>query len=311
MAILPPTPENLATAVRALRSGQLVGMPTETVYGIAALASDPVAVARTFAAKRRPSDNPLIVHLADAGQLAEVTRAVPPAASALAAAFWPGPLTLVLKKQPHVLDAVTAGLDSVAVRVPDHAVARALLAAVGAPLSAPSANTFMHLSPTTAQDIEPELLRELACVLDGGPCRVGLESTVVDCTGEFATVLRPGGIPRAELSAALGRELPLAAAVARGPRNAPGLYARHYAPRTRLELVDALAADDVGLTIGHAAGPRQIAMPRDPLAYGASLYRVLHALDALGAAVLRVERPPTDAAWEAVWDRLRKAATPA
>lgn len=307
MAILPPTDEAIAFAAAALRRGELVGMPTETVYGLAALASDPAAVARTFAAKRRPSDNPLIVHLASAGDLPLVAREVPPAARALAAAFWPGPLTLVLPRQPHVLDAVTAGLDTVAVRVPDHNIALALLRAVGAPLSAPSANTFMRLSPTTAADIEPELQRELACTLDGGPCRIGLESTVVDCVGGVR-VLRPGGVPREAIAQALGCEVPLATASGDGPRSAPGMYARHYSPRTKLRLADALGIEDAGLCFGPAKNARQVTMPGDPESYGASLYRVLHALDALGAPELVVQRPPAGSAWEAVADRLRKAA---
>ncbi|MFM1873139.1 MAG: hypothetical protein RL398_2561 [Planctomycetota bacterium] len=307
MTILPPTDANVAAAAAALRQGGLVGMPTETVYGLAALAEDPVAVARVFAAKRRPGDNPLIVHLADADDLPRVAREVSPAARQLAAAFWPGPLTLVLPKQPSVLAAVTAGLDSVAVRVPDHPVARQLLREVGAPLCAPSANTFMHLSPTTASDIEPELQAAVACVLDGGPCRIGLESTVVDCTGE-PRVLRPGGVPRAALAAVLGREVPLVGKAAAGARPAPGMYARHYAPRTPLRLVDRLDAEAAGLTFGAVTNAKQVAMPRDPEAYAASLYRVLHALDALSTAELQVERPPADVAWEAVADRLRKAA---
>ncbi len=308
VAIREPTDRNLALAAMALRGGQLVGMPTETVYGIAALASDPVAVARTFAAKRRPSDNPLIVHLADRADLPRVARTVPPAAAQLAAAFWPGPLTLVLPRQPTVLEAVTAGLDTVAVRVPAHPVAQRLLARVGEPLTAPSANTFMHLSPTTAQDIEPELLAQLAIVLDGGPCRVGIESTVVDCVGE-PRVLRPGGVPRAALAQLLGHDVPLAPPGAPpGPRPAPGMYARHYAPTTPLRLVDRLGPDDTGLTFGPPAGPRQVQMPADPEGYGASLYRVLHALDALAAPAILVEQPPATATWEAVLDRLRKAA---
>lgn len=310
MAILPPTDEAIAFAAAALRRGELVGMPTETVYGLAALASDPAAVARTFAQKRRPSDNPLIVHLASASDLPAVARSVPPAAATLAAAFWPGPLTLVLPRQPHVLAAVTGGLDTVAVRVPDHNVALSLLRAVGAPVSAPSANTFMHLSPTTAADIEPELQGALACTLDGGPCRIGLESTVVDCSGGGPVrVLRPGGVAREAIARVLGVDVPLAAPVAAGARAAPGMYARHYAPRTPLRLAEALGPADAGLCLCAPQNPRQVRMPDDPESYGAALYRVLHALDELGARELVVQRPPAGGAWEAVADRLRKAAT--
>jgi len=307
MPILPPTRETIAAAAEALRRGLLVGMPTETVYGIAALAHDPVAVARTFAAKRRPGDNPLIVHLAGADELPRVAREVPAAARQLATAFWPGPLTLVLRRRPTVLDCVTAGLDTVAVRVPDHAVARELLAAVGEPLSAPSANTFMHLSPTTAADIEPELRQQLAMVLDGGPCRVGLESTVVDCTGT-PRVLRPGGVSRAELEAVLGQPVPLLGGDDRGPRASPGRYTRHYAPVTPLRLAATLAPGDTGLTFAAPSGPQQVQMPREPSAYGAALYRVLHALDAVAATAIVVQEPPAEPAWEAVRDRLAKAA---
>lgn len=283
MAIVPPDAVHLAAAARALRASRLVGMPTETVYGVAAIASDPIAVARTFAAKGRPGDNPLIVHLADAADLPRVAREIPAAARRLADAFWPGPLTLVLPRQPHVLDAVTAGLDTVAVRVPDHPVALALLREVGEPLSAPSANPFMRLSPTTAQDIDPDLAGRLALVLDGGPCRIGLESTVVDCTGE-PRVLRPGGVDRAAIEAALGHPVPLVPVERdHGAKPAPGRYARHYAPRTPLRLVPALGATDTGLVFGRAAAGSQIEMPDDPVAYGALLYRVLHALDALDA----------------------------
>jgi len=206
---------------------------------------------------------------------------------------------------------VTAGRDTVAVRVPAHAVAQRLLAAVGEPLSAPSANTFQQLSATTAVDIEPELAAQLALVLDGGACAVGLESTVVDCTGALR-VLRPGGVPRAELERVLGAPVPLAGDGGgdEGPRASPGRYVRHYAPRTPLVIADTLAVDDAGLTFGEARGSRQVRMPRDPVGYGASLYRVLHALDALGAERIVVERPPDEPAWEAVHDRLRKAIAP-
>ena len=309
MPIVPPHAANLAAAVAALRASQLVGMPTETVYGVAAIAGDAVAVARTFAAKQRPGDNPLIVHLAGAEELHRVAREVSAAARRLAAMFWPGPLTLVLPRQPHVLPAVTAGLDTVAVRVPAHPVALDLLRAVGEPLSAPSANTFQQLSPTTAADIEPELLQRLALVLDGGACTVGIESTVVDCTGA-PRVLRPGGIPRAAIEAALGIAVPLAGGEATGARHAPGLYARHYAPRTPVAIAASLAATDVGLTFAAPAGTRQIEMPDEPAAYAASLYRVLHALDQLGAERIVVQAVPGDRAWEAVRDRLQKAAAP-
>lgn len=305
--LLPADVAGVAEAARLLRAGGLVAFGTETVFGLGADATNDRAVAGIFAAKGRPHFNPLICHY-DRAEAVFAHVEADGRARALAEAFWPGPLTLVLPRQPHMLDAVTAGLDTVAVRVPDHNIALALLRAVGAPLSAPSANTFMRLSPTRAQDIEPELQRQLACTLDGGPCRIGLESTVVDCAGA-PRVLRPGGVPREALARALGCDVPLAVAVpAGGPRAAPGMYARHYAPRTPLRLAAALGPDDAGLCFGAPANARQVAMPADPESYGASLYRVLHALDALGARELVVQAPPADLAWEAVADRLRKAA---
>jgi L-threonylcarbamoyladenylate synthase len=304
MRILPPSPESVAEAAAALRRGELVGMPTETVYGIAALALDPVAVARTFEVKGRPAENPLIVHVASPADVPGVAREFPEEARRLAERFWPGPLTLVLPKRERVPAAVTAGLDTVAVRVPDHPVAQALLAAVGAPVSAPSANVFMGLSPTRPEDIAPEIAKRLAMILDGGPSPVGLESTVVDCTGPIR-ILRPGGVTRADVEAALGRRLSESAPPTQ--RRSPGLYARHYAPRTPLRVVERLLPHQPGLTLAAPASSAQRLMPPDPVLYGAQLYATLHALDQEGHAEIFVEAPPEAPEWEAVWDRLRKA----
>lgn len=304
MTILPPTPENIARAGEALRRGELVGMPTETVYGLAANALDPDAVARTFAAKGRPSDNPLIVHLASVEDVLSVAAAFPPAARRLAERFWPGPLTLVLPRRPEIPDIVTAGLDTVAVRVPGHAVARALIAAAGCPVSAPSANLFTRLSPTRAEDIDPALGPYLAMVLDGGPCEVGLESTVLDAQTDVIRLLRPGQLDRAVLEAALGAPI-----LARDEtvKRSPGMHPRHYAPRTRVELVDRLSPTDHGITFGPPAHPGQVQLPPEPQAYGAALYATLHQLDRAGRNLLKIERPPQTEVWEAVWDRLRRA----
>jgi L-threonylcarbamoyladenylate synthase len=304
LRILPPSPGNLAEAAEAIRNGELVGMPTETVYGVAADALNPDAVRRTFAAKGRPADNPLIVHLADVGEVERVARDFPPAARQLAAAFWPGPLTLVLAKRPEVPDVVTAGLDSVAVRVPAHPVAEALIRASGCPISAPSANPFMGLSPTRAEDVDPALAAHLALVLDGGPCDVGLESTVVDARTDVVRLLRPGRISREQLEAALGtpvheRDETL--------KRSPGLYARHYAPRTPVRLAETLAPNEAGITFEAPANPNQIRLPREPVTYGAALYATLHDLDRRHLPEIVVAAPPADPTWEAVWDRLRKA----
>lgn len=306
MRILPPTPESIAEAAEALRNGALVGMPTETVYGIAAVATNEDAVRRTFEVKGRPADNPLIVHLADFRQLEMVAADVPLVALRLAERFWPGPLTLVLPKQPHVPDVTTGGLATVAVRIPAHPVALRLISAVGTPLSAPSANPFMGLSPTRAEHLDAALGDRLALVLDGGACTVGVESTVVDCTGEEPLILRPGGITTLDLEDALGQRVHRRQG---GERSSPGMYARHYAPRTPIVLVDALGASDSGITLDSAAHEGQIALPRDPVAYAVSLYAALHQLDALGLPTIYVQRPPESPEWEAVWDRLSKAAT--
>ncbi|MFZ4506957.1 MAG: L-threonylcarbamoyladenylate synthase [Fimbriimonas sp.] len=292
-------------AAEILRRGGLVGMPTETVYGIAAIASNREAVRRTFAVKGRPVENPLIVHLADVDQVPLVSREFPDSARLLADAFWPGPLTLVLWKQLSVLAEVTGGLDTVAVRIPNHPVALGLIRAAGEPLSAPSANSFMHLSPTQADHIEPELASKLDCVLDGGPCEVGLESTVVDCTGE-PRILRPGGISREAIEAVLGH--PLGSSES-SERRAPGQYPRHYAPKTPLRLVDELTPGTAGLTFFAEAGPYQLRMPDSPVAYGVRLYAALHELDQGGFPEIQVETPPNTPEWEAVWDRLKKAAS--
>jgi L-threonylcarbamoyladenylate synthase len=302
--ILEPNRKNLEACAAALRRGELVGMPTETVYGIAADALNPAAVRRIFALKGRPSENPLIVHLASPYDLDRVS--VPtPQAEKLGVAFWPGPLTLVLPRRPEVPDEVTAGLDSVGVRVPAHPVARELLSLVGTPIAAPSANLFMGLSPTRAEDLSPRIRDGLFAILDGGPSEVGLESTVLDLTTDPPSLLRPGAVPRELLERLIG---PLAKARARGHRS-PGLYPRHYAPNRPLRLVDAIEREASGLTFGKACRPRQIQMPPDPATYGKVLYAALHTLDRQCPEEIQVESPPRTPEWEAVWDRLSRAAT--
>ncbi len=315
------TRENIDRAAALLQVGGLVAFPTETVYGLGASARDPAAVARVFAAKGRPADHPLIVHLGAAGLLEQWARTVPEAARRLAQAFWPGPLTLVLPRRPEVPDAITGGQDSVALRVPAHPVALALLHAAG-PLVAPSANRFGHVSPTTAAHVLDELGGAVDLILDGGPCAVGVESSIVGLLGDAPVLLRPGGVSPARLEAVLGRPLALPES-AGGPR-VPGALASHYAPATPLEVLPAgmlaaragemfrsglqVAVLTLGESAGFPAGSRLEPMPADAPGYARALYATLRRLDAAGYHVLLAEAPPDTADWLAVRDRLARAA---
>ena len=301
-------------AVAALRRGEVIGLPTETVYGLAADASNAVAVARVFALKGRPADHPLIVHLGDVALLEAWAREVPAAARTLAARFWPGPLTLVLPRAAPVLDAVTGGQDTVALRMPAHPLARAVLQAFGGGLAAPSANRFGRISPTRPEHVRAEFGEAVPCILDGGPCAVGIESTIVDLSGAVPRILRPGAITRAMLEAALGASVAEGAASS-SPRVSGALPA-HYAPATPLELLDGAAlrarlrepgvlALTHGIGIGIAAGLR---LPADAAGYAQGLYAALRELDSRGARRLLVEVPPDDPAWAGVRDRLQRAA---
>lgn len=312
-------PEAIAEAATCLRAGGVVAFPTETVYGLGADALNVEAVRRVFAIKGRPADHPLIVHLADAAWLDDWARDVPEAARALARAFWPGPLTLVLPRQPHVLDAVTGGQDSVALRVPDHALARRLITAAGA-LVAPSSNRFGRVSPTTAAHVADELGGAVDLILDGGPCAVGVESTIVSLLTDPPVLLRPGGIAPEQIEAVL--QAPVARQGA-GVR-APGLLPAHYVPSTPIEIVEparlaaraaSLAAAGLRVAVlerGNAAALPQaverVAMPRVADAYARALYATLRACDAQGFDRLLVEQPPDGSAWLAVRDRLGRAA---
>lgn len=304
MRILRATIPNIKAAAKAIQEGKLVIMPTETVYGIACDACNVDAVRKVYEVKERPAENPLIVHISSLDQIEEIVSEFPDSAQRLADRFWPGPLTLVLPKNDRVPPEVTAGLNSVAVRMPAHPVALSLIRHAGRPVAAPSANIFMQLSPTRIDHLDPRLADLVEIALDGGPAKVGVESTVVDCTGDGVRVLRPGGISRSDLQAALGA--PLISAPPGGPRRSPGMYARHYAPHARVELVDKVPAGKPGLTFD-AASDAQIKMPEDARAYGASLYDALHRLDRQGPDVIYVQRPPSEPEWEAVLDRLVKA----
>jgi L-threonylcarbamoyladenylate synthase len=301
-----PSPQNIQLAAEILLDGGLVVMPTETVYGIAADATNAEAVRRIFEAKERPADNPLIIHISDFIQLEDVVGEWNDAADVLANRFWPGPLTLILKKSEMIPSEVTGGLDTVAVRMPAHPVALELIEVAGVPVAAPSANRFMHLSPTRAEHVAPEIAAKIGMILDGGPCMVGLESTVVDVTMDPPKILRPGGVSRGDIQAALGQPLGL---LPPSPiRRSPGMYSRHYAPKSPLKLVDSAGEGATALVMSEPRSERQIKMPNDPRAYASVLYESLHKLDSYGPDEIEVECPPDEPEWEAVLDRLRKAA---
>ena len=305
-------------AVAALRRGEAIGLPTETVYGLAADAGNADAVRSIFALKGRPADHPLIVHLADATQLAQWACAIPESALLLAEAFWPGPLTMILKKRDDVPSVVTGGQDSIGLRCPAHPVALAVLNAFGGGLAAPSGNRFGHVSPTTAQHVRDEFGAAVPIVLDGGDCEVGIESTIVDLSGTQPRLLRPGRISRAELEAVIGHIE--AGANSESPR-ASGMLEKHYAPRTATQLLsrtqaiasareqDALGKRVVLLALGALPEVCEgIALPADPAGYAHGLYAALRELDARHAHLIVIERPPSDDAWIAVLDRLRRSA---
>lgn len=323
MPVLPGSdPDALARAARRLAEGGLVAFPTETVYGLGARADDDAAVAGIFAAKGRPSDHPLIVHVVDAAAADAFCSDPGPVARRLMARFWPGPLTLILPRRPGVAGAAAGGQDSIGLRCPAHPLAHALLQAAAregvAGVAAPSANRFGRISPTRAAHVHDEF-GDALLVLDGGDCPVGIESTIVDCTRMPPALLRPGGVVRTEIEAVLGA--PLAAPDAGRPR-ASGTLESHYAPQARLRLFDAaamreaLAAEKMLHTVavysrslpsapGSAAFHR---MPDTAEAAAHELFAVLRELDASGATAIWVERPPAGPSWDGVEDRLRRAA---
>ncbi len=332
--------DDLALALRLLRAGELVAFPTETVYGLGADAANPVAVARIFAAKGRPADHPLIVHLPGAGHLDRWARDIPAVAWELAEAFWPGPLTLILKRAPGVPDAVTGGQDTVGVRVPAHPLALALLRAYaqawgGAEgmagmcgIAAPSANRFGRISPTRAAHVREELGDAVALVLDGGPCPVGIESTILDLSRDDPyppRLLRPGHVSPEQIETVLGvlPEIAIGRAGQDTPRVSGSLDA-HYAPATPMRVVAAQrlpglldALRDSGrrcAVLCHSRPPPVGAphlrrmLPAEPEAYARGLYAMLRELDSAGVDLIVVEDIPAGPAWTAVADRLRRAA---
>ncbi len=310
-----------AAAARALAEGGLVAFPTETVYGLGADAANARAVARLFAAKDRPSFNPLISHVADLAQARRLAR-FDPAAARLAAAFWPGPLTLVLPKSDDcpVSELATAGLDTIAVRMPDHPVAREILAAFAGPVVAPSANRSGRLSPTSAAHVLADLEGRIDLLIDGGPTQVGIESTVVACLDATAFLLRPGGLPRSRIEALLGFELtdPPQADAGASPA-APGMLGSHYAPKARLRLEaravepgEALLAFGPALASGaeHAAAVLNLSPAGDLVEAAANLFSHLRALDVAGVASIAAMPVPHADIGEAINDRLARAAAP-
>ncbi|WP_019429709.1 L-threonylcarbamoyladenylate synthase [Limnohabitans sp. Rim47] len=320
----------IAQAAQALQGGQLVGLPTETVYGLAANATDDAAVARIFVAKGRPADHPLIVHVASADQVPVFAAQVPDFAQRLIQAFWPGPLTLILPRQPGVATASAGGQDSIGLRCPSHPVAQALLKAglaLGVQgVSAPSANRFGRVSPTTAVHVQSELGPDLL-ILDGGECEVGIESTIVDCTRGEPVLLRPGHITRPQIEAACARALRDKDALAQAAPRASGTLESHYAPRAKVRL---MSAQDIAAKLqalgphAHNLGVWSAVRPDDGAGLGAgvvwraqpqmaeeaahALFSVLRDLDARGVQQIWVQLPPDTPDWEGVRDRLQRAA---
>ncbi len=314
----------VAIAVEVLSEGGLVALPTETVYGLAADADNELAVRRIFAVKGRPATHPLIVHIPSAQHLSSWAREIPEEARKLADAFWPGPLTLVLKKQPRVSHAVTGGQDTVALRVPAHPLAQRVLQTFGGGLAAPSANRFGRVSPTTAEHVRADLGNDVDYVLDGGPCDIGVESTIVDLSGQAGppTVLRPGGLGVERIAAVLGRELPVRES---SEVRVSGSLPSHYAPRAGLLLVgpDEVASRAAALK-AHGQkvavlAPEGVAtpgdegvfrLPADPDGYARGLYARLREIDGQGYDVIVAAPPEAVGVGTAVWDRLRRAAAP-
>ncbi|MBA4742779.1 MAG: threonylcarbamoyl-AMP synthase [Azoarcus sp.] len=294
-------------------------MPTETVYGLAADALDADAVRAIFAAKGRPADHPLIVHLPSAEHLPRWASSIPKEAVALARAFWPGPLTMILKRAEDVPDEVTGGQDTVGLRVPGHPVALALLAVFDSGIAAPSANRFGRISPTTAQHVVEELGEQVSIVLDGGACDVGIESTIVDLSGDAPVLLRPGAISAAAIAAVIGRQPRTREQMQGETPRVSGALAAHYAPRTPLVLVpaerlaEAVRRDGRIAVLARTSDPQAVfhwrTAPNDPVGYAHDLYAALRDLDALGADLIVVEALPETAEWQAVADRLGRAET--
>jgi L-threonylcarbamoyladenylate synthase len=327
-----PDAAGIEEAALALREGKLVAFPTETVYGLGARAADESAIGRVYRAKGRPPNHPLIAHVSGEDEARALASSWPAAASLLAKAFWPGPLTVVVDRAPGAPACMASAGSSIAIRSPSHPIAAALLAAVREPVAAPSANRFQGLSPTTAAHVVKQLGEAVDLVIDGGRCHAGIESTVVDVRGEVPRVLRPGALGLAELRRVLpGLEVPspLESAAPDAARPSPGMDRRHYAPRARLHVVEGrTAATELAERLASRVPPHHVGLvltgvepyksrdvaatllPDDPELYGRALYDTLHALDDAGVSAIVVQQVPAHEGWWAVADRLRRAATP-
>mgnify|MGYP000448165961 CR=1 FL=1 len=306
-------PDIIQRAAEVIRRGGLVAFPTETVYGLGANALDAQAVARIFEVKGRPSTSPLIVHVDTEETARSLAASWPPEADRLAEKFWPGPLTLVLEKDPRIPAIVTAGLPTVGIRMPAHPAARALIRAAGVPIAAPSANRFAGVSPTTAAHVRKSLGAKVDFILDGGPTNVGIESTVLSLAGGRKVLLRPGMVTREMIEAEIGPvELPASTPRPGAAHPSPGMHQRHYSPVTPLILVREgnLPPSGHGAYVWRshpAEAAKTVQLPDDPRGYAANLYRVLHDLDGEGFAWIAVEAPPETPEWAAIRDRLRRA----
>lgn len=318
------TKTTVAQAAEHIRAGELVAFPTETVYGLGADASNDVAVAKIFAAKGRPADHPLIVHVASQAQVLDYASSVPPFADRLIKAFWPGPLTVILPRKPGVAAAAAGGQDSIGLRCPAHPLALEFLTECGTGVAGPSANKFGRVSPTTAQHVRQEF-GDALMVLDGGSCKVGIESSIVDCTRSQPVLLRPGVLTRAELSAACGQPVLSAEQTTGDAPRAPGTLESHYAPNATVRLMDAkaiqTALDLLGADAKHiAVYARSIMrikssqvlyrrMPDDALATAEQLFAVLRDFDAQGVKLIWIEPVPDAIEWDGVRDRLARASS--
>lgn len=319
MPIFEPTESNIAAALELLDRGECVGLPTETVYGLAADGFNPDALARIFEIKRRPFFDPLILHIADPERLGDVAAEVSPIAAECVKRFWPGPLTLLLPKRDVVPDIATSGLPTVAVRCPEHPLARRVLAARRTPLAAPSANRFGRISPTTAVAVHMELGDEVTIILDGGPCLRGLESTILDCTGEVPRIARPGALERERIEAVTG---PLEVMVNQGPPTAPGMLKSHYAPRTTLYLsrdswqpgMAKLAGNrHVYLLLKHGGSPQrdviELASDGSMITAGAALFASMRRADERRPQSIIAFLVSPEGLGLAINDRLKKASS--
>ncbi len=307
MKILTPDADGLMEAAMILRRGGIGIVPTETVYGLACDATSATGVASIYRAKGRPADNPLIHHAANMDMVQQIADCSHPAVKSLAETFWPGPLTLVLPARSTVLPEAIAGGSTVAVRIPAHPMMRHLISLTFKPLAAPSANLSGQLSPTSLEQIDPKLADQVEFALDGGPCTIGIESTIFDLTGEIPTVVRTGHVTPARLRALLGGQIEVRRHDEGGT---PGSYAQHYAPRTPLYWTDSLG-ELPGIGFQKPRHANQIRLPKKPEPYAEGLYRALFTADCWGVERLYVERPPQSQAWMAIRDRLERAVTKA